>query len=834
MPSFTTVQVVALLHVLIIAYISATSSRFDLHDPLSSVVPEYHFSEGRAFDLLSSFSTHVGKRVVGSPSSSLAVKWIVSQVEAIQALYPGSNISYQIVSENTTIPQSNPYVSYVTEGIESVVVCLSPSSSCTPFLSYSAHFDSVSTSFGALDDASGTVLLLELLRTLANSPPSQATSFIFLNGEELGLLGSSSISTHSWTKPSKGLINLDCSSGYTTPASWFVSSSSGPLGKCLSRSSIDKRPWVSTFVYGRTDGAVFVREGIHVLEIGIMDAMQNYHTPIDDVYNLLPGQLQTFGDYALEIGNCVLGESGDVDEVKESYCPSIVGFVSFNLSSRTFVFLSLGLLLISLVLRIVYNLTTTEPFPSSGWLSYIAYYLLPICLLILTALIYGFGGLVSNSNPLASYFIFTGFIFILSLLYIRRGTFDIVDTNLGLLLVALVLSLFGCLGAPFAILGVFSTIHTSILFYIHIKVFKLNESLSSEVHMNQLNKIESQFDKEKDTFSEKSQLIFSKFSLNDVPFIRFIVSLPFMFIYFIILVPFAHSIIAFSTGVAPDIEGLSLLLIGFFVTGLINGMFYIDNSNFPKRLLNVLYGLLVLLALLFIIVPLIFSYTPVYPQLLTVSALDSQSPRDHSSVSTSITDLTITPVVDSVVFGSKARLGQLEGYWKDNGFKYSSTPSQISLDGVPFDWSEFMAFRHMKLQLPNDVELASINLNTFSETIEDKRKVTVYLDHAGYGVFQVSVIDPLKPVRIEPGFSELMEESFEVLFFKGDSSKDSETTFELTFSDDKCQEVVIGFFGLFEQLFDEDTIRFIHNATPTTMAPNFPGWYVGTSVQLCL
>ncbi|RMH53615.1 MAG: M20/M25/M40 family metallo-hydrolase [Deinococcus-Thermus bacterium] len=53
-----------------------------------------------------------------------------------------------------------------------------------------AHYDSVPGSPGANDNASGVVAVLELARTLASSPLSEAVWFVFFDGEEDGLWGS--------------------------------------------------------------------------------------------------------------------------------------------------------------------------------------------------------------------------------------------------------------------------------------------------------------------------------------------------------------------------------------------------------------------------------------------------------------------------------------------------------------------------------------------------------------------------------------------------------------------------------------------------------------------
>ena len=55
---------------------------------------------------------------------------------------------------------------------------------------YTAHYDSVVFSHGMYDNASGSVILLEVLRHFAKNPPLRTVRFIWCGSEERGLLGS--------------------------------------------------------------------------------------------------------------------------------------------------------------------------------------------------------------------------------------------------------------------------------------------------------------------------------------------------------------------------------------------------------------------------------------------------------------------------------------------------------------------------------------------------------------------------------------------------------------------------------------------------------------------
>jgi Zn-dependent M28 family amino/carboxypeptidase len=54
---------------------------------------------------------------------------------------------------------------------------------------FSAHYDSVSTASGAVDDGMGVATLMQLVEYLAKNRPKRTAVFNINNGEEDGLLG---------------------------------------------------------------------------------------------------------------------------------------------------------------------------------------------------------------------------------------------------------------------------------------------------------------------------------------------------------------------------------------------------------------------------------------------------------------------------------------------------------------------------------------------------------------------------------------------------------------------------------------------------------------------
>lgn len=76
---------------------------------------------------------------------------------------------------------------------------------------FSAHYDSVSTSFGATDDGMGIVTLLQMVEYLSKPErrPRRTAVFFFNNGEEDGLHGAHLYFEHPWSNLTTSFINLE-------------------------------------------------------------------------------------------------------------------------------------------------------------------------------------------------------------------------------------------------------------------------------------------------------------------------------------------------------------------------------------------------------------------------------------------------------------------------------------------------------------------------------------------------------------------------------------------------------------------------------------------------
>jgi len=192
------------------------------------------------------------------------------------------------------------------------------------FVVYSAHVDHLgicppkngdNVCHGALDNASGTASLLEIAHAFASLPkaPRRSVLFLFVTGEEMGLLGSDYFANFPTVSRQAIVadINIDGAPGLLYPMKDLValgvehSSLEQPAQSAAARIgyllSPDPEPEENMFI--RSDQysfvqqgipAVFIGDGIHAVDPAVDGlkmqkewAVTKYHTPLDNMDQLL-------------------------------------------------------------------------------------------------------------------------------------------------------------------------------------------------------------------------------------------------------------------------------------------------------------------------------------------------------------------------------------------------------------------------------------------------------------------------------------------------------------------------------------------------------------------
>jgi hypothetical protein len=150
-----------------------------------------------------------------------------------------------------------------------------------------AHYDSVSTGYGATDDGVGVVTCLQLLKyfTMPENAPRRGLVVLFNNGEEDYLNGARAYSQHPMAKFAHTFLNLE-GAGAGGRATLFRSSdtevtqayakSPYPFGSVLSANGFEK-------IGSQTDYVVFEGMlGLRGLDVAFYEPRARYHTDRDD------------------------------------------------------------------------------------------------------------------------------------------------------------------------------------------------------------------------------------------------------------------------------------------------------------------------------------------------------------------------------------------------------------------------------------------------------------------------------------------------------------------------------------------------------------------------
>lgn len=152
-----------------------------------------------------------------------------------------------------------------------------------------AHYDSVSTGYGATDDGVGVVTCLQLLRyfTTPGHAPRHGLVVLFNNGEEDYLNGARVYSQHPMSRFTRTFLNLE-GAGAGGRATLFRSSdtevthsyaqSAHPFGSILSANGFE-----TGLIRSQTDYVVFEGDmGLRGLDVAFMEPRARYHTDQDD------------------------------------------------------------------------------------------------------------------------------------------------------------------------------------------------------------------------------------------------------------------------------------------------------------------------------------------------------------------------------------------------------------------------------------------------------------------------------------------------------------------------------------------------------------------------
>jgi hypothetical protein len=210
-----------------------------------------------------------------------------------------------------------------------------------------AHFDSVSTGYGATDDGMGVITALQLIKyfTTEGNTPKKGVVVLLNNGEEDGLYGAKAFLSHPLGSFVHTFLNLE-GAGAGGRATLFRSTDTEvtraygkarhPFGTVVSSDS-----YALGFIRSETDYIVFRAEGYRGLDVAFWEPRARYHTDQDDakhasvdsLWHMLSASVETM-KYLSSDTNEFVGERGDNATRKVKNSSGTVG-VWFDLFGST-------------------------------------------------------------------------------------------------------------------------------------------------------------------------------------------------------------------------------------------------------------------------------------------------------------------------------------------------------------------------------------------------------------------------------------------------------------------------------------------------------------------
>ncbi|TVY81544.1 Vacuolar membrane protease [Lachnellula suecica] len=193
-----------------------------------------------------------------------------------------------------------------------------------------AHFDSVSTGYGATDDGMGVITALQLIKyfTTSGNTPKKGVVALFNNGEEDGLYGAKAFLSHTMAQFVHTFLNLE-GAGAGGRATLFRSTDTevtrayskarNPFGSVVSSDG-----FALGFVRSETDYVVFRAEGFRGLDVAFWEPRSRYHTNQDDakhaskdsLWHMLSASVETVKYLASDTSGTFTGPRGDDESGK--------------------------------------------------------------------------------------------------------------------------------------------------------------------------------------------------------------------------------------------------------------------------------------------------------------------------------------------------------------------------------------------------------------------------------------------------------------------------------------------------------------------------------------
>ncbi|WP_300974445.1 M20/M25/M40 family metallo-hydrolase [Sphingomonas sp. LHG3406-1] len=241
--------------------------------------------------------------------------------------------------------------------VRNVIATLGPDNG-KPHLLVNSHYDSVPVGPGASDAGMGVAAMLEAASLMKDRPLGRPVTFLFNEGEELGLVGARAfVDADPLSRRVDALINLEAR-GTAGPVNMFETSLPNRAPVALFRDHVTN-PVASSLAVSAyrlipnyTDVNTFAEERRWLtLNFAPIGNETRYHSPGDDLAGMDVATLQHMGDQLMEVGTALSAGTPRVTEAEMLF--TNIG-TSFLLTMPFLLGLALAAAAFLLLLRLVW------------------------------------------------------------------------------------------------------------------------------------------------------------------------------------------------------------------------------------------------------------------------------------------------------------------------------------------------------------------------------------------------------------------------------------------------------------------------------------------------
>ncbi|KAF8337945.1 uncharacterized protein EI90DRAFT_3279558 [Cantharellus anzutake] len=261
---------------------------------------------------------------------------------------------------------------------------------------FSAHFDSVSTGYGATDDGMGVATLLQLLNVVFN----------INNGEEDWLNGAHVFLEHPFARRIATFLNLEGAGSGGRPL--LFRSSNAKVTKAFKAAphphgnTISDDGFKRGLVRSGTDYSVYEASGMRGLDLAFYKPRSQYHTKWDSVSNLNgAASLWAMMESALATAHALANDASTTESDEPSVYFDVLGEALVVLTRNTAFIINLLILILGPIFVLILGAFTKAQ--GKLFLSWRGWMRFPVAFISTGTLVIGLSTLIIHFNPFIIY-----------------------------------------------------------------------------------------------------------------------------------------------------------------------------------------------------------------------------------------------------------------------------------------------------------------------------------------------------------------------------------------------------------------------------------------------